>query len=561
MNIAKLVTITPDAERHIAYCARVSSPNQNNPEITKLLQYCIKHKHWSIFEMAHMVVEIKTSRAIAAQILRHKSFSFQEFCIGANTQITLELPNGVKSGRRLMYRRSISHLYNLYKKNNLPKFVRVFDESTRTFVVTSIKEVFQTGVKPLYKLTLENGRTIEATKEHKFYTSTGFKSLEDAVGLSLTNKIATWTNTDVEFGCNGVIAHQDYEWLSQAKQRSLDEKTGLHGIAKDASVSPNTIRKWLRVHGLQYTKKEVASYTPIWNIGKRYTSRPRSIETIERMRKSAKKGADSNLWRGGVTRDERLAIADWCNGVRSELLKKYEYKCNKCGLTGKLELHHIVPVSEDKTLARDINNIEVLCFDCHRTHHKIAGHGKTWREKHKGNTLTVHWSKVKSIEYIGEHMTYDMEVDHGSHNYIANGIITHNSQRYAAVPVEPPKVISMQRLSGTYNRQSSLPLPEWEELTNQQQLVLVRADDAIKEAFTVYNDLIEQGFATETARMVLPLSTQTRMYMAGNIRDWLHYVDLRTQDDTQYEHRQIAEDIKLIIEGELPTIYAAMWGK
>lgn len=214
MNIAKLVTITPDAERHIAYCARVSSPNQNNPEITKLLKYCISHKHWSIFEMAHMVVEIKTSRAIAAQILRHKSFSFQEF-----------------------------------------------------------------------------------------------------------------------------------------------------------------------------------------------------------------------------------------------------------------------------------------------------------------------------------------------------------SQRYAAVPIEPPKIISMQRLSGTYNRQSSLPLPEWEELTNQQQQVLIRADDAITEAFTVYNDLLEQGFATETARMVLPMSTETRMYMAGNIRDWLHYVDLRTQDDTQWEHRQIAKDVKLIIEEQLPTIYAAMWGK
>ena len=214
MNIAKLVTITPDAERHIAYCARVSSPNQNNPEITKLLKYCIAHKHWSIFEMAHMVVEIKTSRAIAAQILRHKSFSFQEF-----------------------------------------------------------------------------------------------------------------------------------------------------------------------------------------------------------------------------------------------------------------------------------------------------------------------------------------------------------SQRYAAVPIEPPKIISMQRLSGTYNRQSSLPLPEWEELTNQQQQVLIRADDAITEAFTVYNDLLEQGFATETARMVLPMSTETRMYMAGNIRDWLHYVDLRTQDDTQWEHRQIAKDVKLIIEEQLPTIYAAMWGK
>jgi thymidylate synthase (FAD) len=64
----------------MAYCARVSNPkNQDNPDFSKLLAYCIKHGHWSVFEQANMVVEINTSRAIAAQILRHKSFNFQEF--------------------------------------------------------------------------------------------------------------------------------------------------------------------------------------------------------------------------------------------------------------------------------------------------------------------------------------------------------------------------------------------------------------------------------------------------------------------------------------------------
>jgi len=63
----------------IAYCARVSSPKQENPDYAKLLSYCIKNRHWSIFEMADMTVEITTSRAIAQQILRHRSFQFQEF--------------------------------------------------------------------------------------------------------------------------------------------------------------------------------------------------------------------------------------------------------------------------------------------------------------------------------------------------------------------------------------------------------------------------------------------------------------------------------------------------
>jgi len=77
---AKLVNATPDAEKNVAYCARVSNPNnQDNSSIAGLLSYCIKHKHWSIFEMAFMTVEINTNRGIAAQVLRHRSFTFQEF--------------------------------------------------------------------------------------------------------------------------------------------------------------------------------------------------------------------------------------------------------------------------------------------------------------------------------------------------------------------------------------------------------------------------------------------------------------------------------------------------
>lgn len=77
----KLVWVTPDAEHHVAYCARVSNPsNQDNRETeARLLKYCLKHGHWSPFEMASMCVEINTSRAIARQILRHRSFGFQEF--------------------------------------------------------------------------------------------------------------------------------------------------------------------------------------------------------------------------------------------------------------------------------------------------------------------------------------------------------------------------------------------------------------------------------------------------------------------------------------------------
>ena len=80
MSQVKLVTVTPDAEKTMGFVARVSNPNnQENPKVAGLLKYCIKHQHWSVFEQAHMTLEIETTRGLAAQILRHRSFTYQEF--------------------------------------------------------------------------------------------------------------------------------------------------------------------------------------------------------------------------------------------------------------------------------------------------------------------------------------------------------------------------------------------------------------------------------------------------------------------------------------------------
>ena len=80
MTSVSLISVTPDAEKTIGYIARVSNPvNQDNPKVSGLLNYCIKHQHWSIFEQASMTLQIETTRGIAAQVLRHRSFTYQEF--------------------------------------------------------------------------------------------------------------------------------------------------------------------------------------------------------------------------------------------------------------------------------------------------------------------------------------------------------------------------------------------------------------------------------------------------------------------------------------------------
>ena len=80
MNNVSLISVTPEAEKTIGYIARVSNPkNQENPKVEGLLSYCIKHGHWSVFEQATMTLQIETTRGIAAQVLRHRSFTYQEF--------------------------------------------------------------------------------------------------------------------------------------------------------------------------------------------------------------------------------------------------------------------------------------------------------------------------------------------------------------------------------------------------------------------------------------------------------------------------------------------------
>ena len=86
-----------------------------------------------------------------------------------------------------------------------------------------------------------------------------------------------------------------------------------------------------------------------------------------------------------------------------------------------------------------------------------------------------------------------------------------------------------------------------------------RINDLFDDSFDLYQDMLSAGVAKECARSVLPLSTETRLYMSGTIRSWLHYIDLRGDDSTQLEHRQIARSAGRILADKLPNVARAMW--
>jgi thymidylate synthase (FAD) len=414
--------------------------------------------------------------------------------------------------------------------------IRVYDENSKVFVSSKIKEVFKTGVKKTYILTLEDGKTIQSTLEHKFFDREGkFRSLE------------TFKPDDF-IAVNGEFVYQSKDWFSEAKLRNIANGKGVQGIADEAGCSYHTIRKWIKIHGLQFTKHEVMSYTKIWNKDLPSEMQPmygkvHSDETRQKQHESSRKRCEPNLYKGGESEDtaERLKIWQWQHKRKNMILKKFNSKCVSCESDEHLEIDHVIPVSQAPELAYDASNLQLLCKDCHR---------EKSTEESVSAKQTVRYKKVVSIEYFGEEETYDLEVEHASHNYIANGIVVHNSGRYSEMPETP--IISQARRQDTKNRQNSIDDFDvhdkglWE---NEQRL-------AWDTAWCVYNDALKRGVAKEVARNVLPEGmTQSTMYMSGTIRSWIHYLDVRTGNGTQLEHIEVAKQIREILSTEMPLIF------
>ena len=143
MSKVCLISVSPDAEKLIGYVARVSNPkNQDNPKVEGLLKYCIKHGHWSIFEQAFMTLEIETTRGLAAQILRHRSFTYQEFSQRYADATLLESPE-------------VPELRRQDDKNRQNSIDDVPPQIINKYQVL-MRSHFEQGVK-LYKDMLEDG--------------------------------------------------------------------------------------------------------------------------------------------------------------------------------------------------------------------------------------------------------------------------------------------------------------------------------------------------------------------------------------------------------------------
>ena len=158
-----------------------------------------------------------------------------------------------------------------------------------------------------------------------------------------------------------------------------------------------------------------------------------------------------------------------------------------------------------------------------------------------------HWSPFEMV---------DMTMEIKTSRAIAAQILRHRSfsfqefsQRYSQAQVLEKLELRKQ---AEKNRQSSTD-------KYQNAALHTRVREHIAKGVSLYNSLIEDGVAKESARMILPLTIETTMYMKGNVRSWAHYIDLRTEENTQKEHREIAQACKQVFQENFPTVSEALW--
>ena len=446
--------------------------------------------------------------------------------------------------------------------------VRVLDEGSGEFTHGHISDVIDKGVQPVYRLTLEDGKRLTVTENHRLLTDDGWRTMGEAVGLTGRGDDARMSR-ECRLLVNGAPAHRDAAWLGERRARGLS----VAEIADEAGCSYHTVRKWLKVHGLSFAPGE--GRTVPWNKGRSgyRTSLHHSPEHLRAIRE-ARSGEASNFWRGGAS-SARATTAAWTTMQAPKIHLQYDYTCQRCGVRGgSLHAHHIVPVWLEPARGRDVGNLISVCDACHRiihrTRHSELAFMRRFSDRigyardaevpsRKGFKLTAHPVRVIALQYVGLRQTYDLSIAGPWHNFIANGVVVHNSfnefsMRYAKatddfyVP-EPDDVRTQVGKPGAYRFEPVEP-----ELAEQAREEL---EAVYEQAYAAYTRLVEAGVARELARSVMPVGAYTQFYWTVNARALMNFVSLRNSEFAQLEIRRYAEAVESFFASRMPITHAA----
>lgn len=560
-----------DGERLAEFAGRLCYMSQKNPAnrtTRDYLENIKKQGHGSVLEHANYSLLLEgVSRSLTHELVRHRAgFAY---CLDGDTLIYSEhLSSGRRDGAK---KRKLSDLFAMtltpHGRSRLKLLrLRCLDEATGTFTTGKVKAIVRSGMKHVFRVTLEDGKTITSTKDHRFLTPNGWQRLEDALGgLSVSaGGLATAGRLGGELLVNGELAHRDRGWLEeQYVARGFTQES----IAQMAGVSPHTVRSWVRKHGLQKPLGSWGRGLRPWNAGIRYKAGWTHSPETRAALGAAKRGERNPHWKGGITPEGRRLRAGVVV-VRAEVFARDAHTCRLCAeVGGQLTLHHVLPIWSRPDLALEASNLATVCRSCHTQ--KLNGHelefveqfGRSLTEipvsarapKGAGRLLVPRRRKIVSVEYAGLRETYDIEMDGANHNFVANGIVTHNSQlsqRYVdesdAAFVVPPAIIGDAALTAA-----------WQAQIESAQATYVALVEKLMDRYKWVDDKIHRRkMAREAARGVLPNSTETKIVVTANARGWRTMLELRSSEGAEFEIRRMACMVLRVMQQEAPAFFS-----
>ena len=579
------------SDEAVEQAARVSygAGTRKVSETRGLIRFLRRHHHTTPSEMVEFKFHCAMPMFVARQWIRHRTA-----CLAEGTEISFDLRGGVKRQGRQRYNLRVEEIWERFQptsnrtrpdKQRDPYFrrdrvrgmmLRQVDEYSMRLQHTRVVDVFKNGLKPVFRVVLADGKRIEATRDHRFLFAQGWRTLAEATGLKEVGRKAVWLEGEHFLYVNGAseqvpAMYQDPSWL-QREYRG--HRRSISDIAEACGVSYPTIRKWLTRYRL--TDRERKGYkagSVPWNRGKTYRIGPKNMspESLARIR-AARSGPASNFWRGGLSTD-RESIGRWTTQVAAKVHEENRWTCQLCAQrASELHCHHVVPVWADLGRARDINNLTTLCGDCHRS---MQGRELEFVERLGGPRVKTEWVRrprvawsrlekaklvrIESIEFLGERETYDLEVQGPFHNFVANGIVTHNSvnelsARYSLMPLlfYTPKAeqFELQSHANKQGREGSAPPEVYREAVNRWERLRADAGDS-------YRWMIEGDVAREIARIDLPLSMYTQWYWKIDLHNLLHFLSLRVDPRAQWEIQEFARAIAGMVKRVAPLSYEA----
>jgi len=531
------------------------------PSLLKQLWSAEPVPHGSPFEKGIVHFLVDTDIASHIHLLKHRISSINAECITGDTKITFVNTNNVASAKlaktvkelydswnngRKHQNTEADKLYNQKRIKNMK--LRVLDEKTGLFTTSHIKDVWYKGKQDIYQITLCNGKKIKCTDNHFIWTKDGYKTISN--GLSLNSLV----------GCNGIsIEVPNKPWTFESFYSE-----SLNYTRKEFAIKYNLkyelVKKWGYIFDISFKKDENKDFKKglqPWN--KNITGYKINIK---KRKHNPLKGDKSHFWRGGIS-SERELIGTWATQNAFKVHQKYNFTCQKCGLSSKnLHAHHIIPVTADITKAYDFENLITVCKNCHyKIHETVESEIEFAKEvlsqnyeikiidwynnpKRLKGKLAVHYSPIIDISFLGKEDTYDIEVEGNNNNFIANGIVVHNSARYKELKED--KFYLPEDWNEIYPSGDGFKLGlDWKEILEDYT---IQGNILYHQCLEDLTPILGRKRAKESARFFKTYNSQIQADILFNMRSFHNFLTQRMDEYAQLEIRIIAKEMLELVK-------------